>query len=329
MTYPTGVSVYSPKITNHALARKFVALNGRGYVAITVYNGSTAVDPDDGTLQLKVWFDDVTDQATSTESDPRGELVLTADAAAISKVDTGMYHYAIGPQHTGSIGVLTAQWSYQVGGQAFTYTDYLQILAQMPIYESLSDAEKSVVEQVSWMFGDLFDSTEGGPHLLDEFQGQFGYERIAQLAKIATTRFNTTGFPVTYYEFGPSGTTPSQFSGILVIGTYLEVVRHLMRTYIEQPAWQQMNVTYEDRRDYFQRWKTLFDTEWPDYQKMVGMAKRDLLQLGRGSLLLAGGIFGPGGGRGLFLFSPYAALTRSFRFYPAAPAISFPSTRTP
>lgn len=322
-----GMNVYSPKISNQALARRFVALNGYGYVAITIHDGVNAVDPDPGTLSLKVWYRDPLDPDPPV--DPRGEEVVDVSSVDITKADTGMYHYAIGPQYTGARGLLTAQWSYQVSGKAFTYDDHMQILEQMPLYESLSDAEKGTVEQVSWMFADLFDSTEGGPHLMDEFQTHFNYERIAQLAQVATTRFNTTGFPVTTYEFGGTS-SPSQFAGVLVIGTYLEIVRHLMRSYIEIPLWQNMNITYEDRREYFQRWKTLFDTEWPEYKEMVKMAKRSLLSLGRGKLLLGGGYFGGNSGmRGLFIFSPYTALARSFRFYPAAPAVSFPSTRIP
>lgn len=329
VAYPSGVAVWSPKITNSALARKFVSLNGYGYVAITIYNGQTAVDPDPGTLGLQVWFNDVTNP-DATLTDPRGtEVINITDPTQITRADVGMYHYAIGPEYTGSIGVLTAQWSYSVGGEAFTYADYLQITEQMPLYETLTDAEKGLVEQVNWMLGDLFDSTTGGPHLMDEFQTHFTSERIAQLAQVATTRFNYIGFPVTDYTFGGTSSGQGGFTGLLVIGTYLEVVRHLVRSYTEIPMWQNMNVTYEDRRDYMSRWKQILDDEWADYETMVKMAKRSLLQLGRGALLLGGGYFGMNGGRGLFLFSPYSALARSFRFYPAAPAISFPSTRTP
>lgn len=329
VSFPSGISVYSPKIANQSLVRKFVSQNGYGYVAITIYDGANAVDPDPGTLHLQVWFDDTSDP-TSTETDQRGTSVINiTDPTQLTRVDTGMYHYAIGPAHTGSRGVLTAQWSYHVGGTAFTYDDYLQILDQMPLYETLSDSEKGLVEQVSWMIGDLFDSTEGGPHLIEEFQTHFDYERLAFLAQLATTRFNYTGFPVTSYSFGDGSSGQGGFTGLLVIGTYIEVVRHLVRSYTEIPVWQNMNVTYEDRREYFSRWEQVLQTELSDYQTMVKMAKRSLLQLGRGALLVAGGIYGPGGGRGLFLFSPYSAMTRSFRMYPAAPAISFPATRIP
>ena len=328
VAFPSGIGIFSPKITDQSLVRKFVALNGYGYVAITIYDGQNAVDPDPGTLQLQVWFDDVTDP-TATATDPRGELVITADPTQINRADTGMYDYPIGPAYTGNRGVLTAQWTYQVNGSSFTYNDFLQILDQMPQYEALSPEDKLMVQQVSWMFGDLFYSTEGGLHLIDEFQTHFDYERISELAAVATTRFNYTGFPVTTYTFSGPGATGGQFNGLLMLGTYLEVVRHAWRTYIEIPAFPGMNVTYTDRRDYAQRWENLFNSEWSEYQTMVKMAKRELLQLGRGALLLGGGFFGSSGARSLFLFSPYNAMTRAFKFYPAAAAISFPATRIP
>lgn len=325
---PSGVSVWSPKIANAALVRKFVALNGLGYVGITVWDGSKAVDPDPNTLTLQVWFNDVT-LSTPASSDPRGVLVIdTSDG--IVRTDIGQFYFDIGPQYTGNRGILTAQWSYTVNGDPFTYLDYLQILDQMPLYEQLSPEDRLLVEQVSWMFGDLFDSTEGGPHLIEEYQTHFDYERITELANVAVTRFNYIGFPATDLSFGTStSASGGQFQGLLVIGTYIEVLRHLMRSYVEIPQFPGTTVTYTERGEYMRRWEAIFQSEWPDYQKSVIMAKRSLLNLGRGSLLLGGGYFGSGGGRSLFLFSPYNALTRAFRFYPAAPAISFPATRIP
>jgi len=84
-----------------------------------------------------------------------------------------------------------------------------------------------------------------------------------------------------------------------------------------------MNVTYTDRRDYFNRWTQIWQSEWPDYQRMVKMQKRSLLSLAAGSLLVAGGIFGANSG--LFINSMYSSQVRSFRFYPAAFAVQFGS----
>jgi hypothetical protein len=95
-----------------------------------------------------------------------------------------------------------------------------------------------------------------------------------------------------------------------------------VRSYTEIPVFQGANVTIADRRDYQMRWNTIFTQEWPEYQSYVKMAKRKLLSLGRGALLVGGGIYG-GNALGIFQAGTYASQVRSWRFYPAAPAISW------
>jgi len=323
-TEPSGQSIFTPKILDQSLVRKFVSQYGRGYVAIDIRTPDGSVDPDAGTLHLNVWFNDPGTQVPVT-SDPRGLLVLDLGPDDLHRADTGKYDYEIGPAHTSERGALTVEWSYEVNGAAFTYGDHLQILGQMPLYETLKPAEKLVVEQVSWMLGDLFDSTEGGPYLIEPFQTHFDYERIAQLQALAVTRLNTTAQPVTYWGVGGSGAVvPRNFTGLVVLGTYYEVVRHLIRSYTEIPAKVGVNVNYLDRRDYSARWQSILATELPEFLRMVKLAKRDLLNLGRGSLLVAGGLYG-GNATGIFVAGAYVAHTRAFRFYPAAPAVSWGS----
>lgn len=323
-TMPSGIGITSPKIRDQALVRRFVSQGGRGYVALDIRSPAGSVDPDPGSVVLKVWFNDTTAQAPVT-SDPRGALVLEIDEADLGHDDVGKFSYEIGPEYTSARGTFVVEWTYKVSGSEFTFTDHLQILGQMPLYETLPDDQRLIVEQVSWMLGDLFDSTEGGPYLIEPFQTHFDYERIAQLAQIAVTRLNTTGFPVTYWAFGGDGggpRVPRDFQGIMVLATYYEVVRHLIRSYVEIPAKIGLNVTHLDRRDYMQRWQSILSTEWPEFVRMVKMAKRALLNLGAGSLLVAGGMYG-GGVRGIFQPGVYSSQVRGYRFYPAAPAVSW------
>lgn len=316
---PSGVNVFSPKISDEALVRKFVSQHGIGYVGINVFNGSKSVDPDAGSISLQIWFRDTLEFPVTDEG---GTLVATIGPEDIQKEAVGKYYYDIGPSLTGNRGVLYAKWIYSVNNVQFTFNDYLQILGQMPLYDSFNPFERSVVESVSWMFGDMFDSTEGGPHIIEPFQTHFDYERMAQMAKLAVARMNLIGYPITNYGLGPeSSNPPPDWHGLVIFATYLEIVKHLRDSYLEIPIFQQMNVTYTDRRDYFNRWNQVWQSEWPDFQRMVKMQKRSLLSLASGSLLVAGGIFGPNSG--IFLNSMYSAQVRSFRMYPAAAAIAF------
>lgn len=319
---PSGQGVFSPKIRDQSLVRKFIAQNGTGYTAIAITNGAAHIDPDDDSLHLVVYFDDVTQEFPPT---PPGTQIINVGSGSITKVDTGHYFYEIGPPNTAYRGVLTMKWTYTINSVAFTYLDYAQILNQMPLYESLRDSEKSVIEQVSWMLGDLFDSTEGGPNLIEPFQTHFDYERLAQCEMRAITRMNLIGFPVRYWGLGPeTEQIPYFFHGLLVLGTYLEVVRFLTASYTEIPVFQGVNVSFTDRRDYQQRWNQIWTQEWPEYVTYVKMAKRKLLNLGRGALLVGGGIYG-GNAMGIFQAGTYASQVRSWRFYPAAPSISWGS----
>ena len=357
---PSGASIYTPKVRDEALVRKFVSLNSPGYVAISIQRGAEAVDPDEGTLQLGVWFNDVLTNPTPDPAHPWGVQVLALTPEGITRTDVGKYYYDLGPGLTANRGLLTVQWTYEVNGELCQFLDHLQILGPMPLYDSLSDMERSIVEQVSWMFGDLYDSTEGGPHLIEEFQTHWDYERIAQMMRIAVNRMNFIGNynnPPTTWTVGhgstsssssaveiqrPDGSTfvmyqsgassaggnpvPQNFSGLVVLGTYVEILRHLRDSYTEIPNRPGMDVTYTDRRDYWMRWSQNLQAEDQEWKMAVRKAKASLLSLSRGSLLVAGGIYG-GSSLGIFKAGTYAAQVRSWRMYPAAPAVMWGATR--
>lgn len=359
---PSGVAVWSPKIRDEALVRKFVSQNGTGYVAVSIQKGATSVDADTDTLNLAIWWNDVL--AEPSTNNPYGTQILTITESSITRDDVGKYHYSIGPGYTANRGLLTAIWTYKVDGIAFQFIDHLQILDPMPVYETLTSAERLTVEQVTWMFGDMYDSTEGGPHLIEEFQTHWNYERIAQMMQIAVLKMNyignygnaptnwsvgggsqgttVNGQQVTVTQTMPDGSSttttystasssqggsalPSTLYGLAVWGTYIECIRHFRDSYTEIPNRPNMDVTYVDRRDYWNRWAANLQDEEKGYLKAVSSAKRSMLGMSRGSLLVAGGIYG-GSAMGVFQSGTYASQVRSWRFYPAAPAISWGAT---
>jgi hypothetical protein len=325
MTEPVyGPEVYSQKLISQAKVRKFASQNGRGYLAIGILDADQSpVDPDGNLIRLKLWRNTLTDPLNE---DSRGSLVLDTNAPNTPdpvRDDVGMFHFDVGPAYTGQRGLLSAEWSYTVAGTAFTFTDDMQVLEQMPTYEALSEDTKLLVEQATWFFADLFDSTTGGPWLNENFQTHFTYERLAFLLRMATMKFNVLGYPVTEFGVGRDDPAiPANFTNLLLWGTKLEAMRHLITSYTEIPDFRNIATTYTDRRDYQQRWMAVLADEKPDYDKAVKMAKRSLLKLGRGSILVAGGIYG-GSARTMFVPGLFTAMTRSMRFYPAAPSVSW------
>ena len=329
MTEPVPDPVFSPKLTSAAQARRFVSRNGRGYLAIGIADeAGEPADPTEGTLALKV-YRNLLDNPNA--ADPRGELIVDVSdetgaqgrTTYIKRDDVGKFHYDIGAQWTDQKGLLSAEWSYEIDNARFIFQDSMQILDQMPTYERLRNDTRLIVEQSSWYFADLFDSTAGGPWLQENFQTHFDYERIAFLMGQAVMKFNVLGFPLTNYGVGVGDQSiPANFSALMVWGTKLEIIRHLIVSYTEQPDFRNVQTTMTDRRDYAQRWQAVLMDELPSYEKAVKLTKRSLLNLGRGSLLVSGGIYG-GSARGLFKSGMYAAQTRAWRFYPAAPSVSF------
>jgi len=324
MTSPitvVGTGVFSPKLRQASVVRKQVSQGGYGDLGLEIRSKTGRVDPDELSLRLfrKNDFD------TYNETDALGVMILelpTGDAKII-KEDVGRYYVELGPDVTDVLGNLTALWRYKIGDLVFSYTDNITIMEPMPNYELLRDYERFTVQQVSWMFGDLFDSTEGGPNLLENFQTHYNYERLAQLLNVTVTRLNFIGNPTTSWTVGTGDDgeqVPDYIRGMLVFGLYLEVLKHFMRSYVEQPDFKNMQVTYTDRRDYLQRWKGIYDDEKREFDPAFKLAKRRLLGLAQGSLLVSGGIYG-GGVNGIFMAGTYAAQVRSYRFYPATAAI--------
>lgn len=250
---------------------------------------------------------------------------LVATYENTTNPETGVYEAVVGPPVTSRKRVLTLVWSYTHNGQTIEFSDAMVVLDRMPTYDSLNESEKYVIEQVSWMFDDLFDSTEGGVFLAENFQSHFTYERLAQLATRALQKINMTSQPVTNYAFGSlSGgkRLPAKYQPVLVSAAYLEVLRHLIRSYVEIPEFRNMSVTYTDRRDYMQRWRIILDEEKESTETAVTLMKRDHLNLGGGALVVSGGYFG-GSGRGGYYSGTGVHNTRGWRMYPTAPLTSF------
>lgn len=327
MSYPSGIGVYSPKIRDSSVVRRFLSRGGTGYLSLMVFNGSEPVDPEANTISLKVWWHSGAD--IGGEEDPRGTIIASVDdhtgSNTIKKEDTGLFYYTLGPELTQNRGVLTAEWSYTSNGHNFKYTDYLKILDQMPTFDRLSDQSKYAIESVTWQFADGFDSTEGGLWLQENFQTHWDYEKLAYLLDFAAGKLNNMGQPPTQFGiFAGQKKFPKDWTFLLTWALKLEVLRHLIRSYTEQPEWRNMDVTYSDRRDYSTRWKEILEEEKPEFKEAVINTKRSLLSLARGSLIVSGGYYtsGSGGFGGMFNL---VAAQRAFRFYPSAPAVQFPT----
>lgn len=322
---PSGVFVASPKAYYHSITRKQLPRYSSQILGLVIQgmeNGEVvniSPDPNSITLQLD-------GQSDPNTQNPPGNLTLTAtESSGITRNADGTVTYFLQPAQITGYSYITATWSYAVQGSLFTYIDYYQVVDPMPIYESLTQTQQLAVQQTLWMIGDLYDSTEGGPHLMEEFQSKFGHERLAQLLLVACQRLNYISIPLTQFVIGTQvgQQLPDKWIGILQWAHYIEVLKHLVRSYTEQPTIEGgPQVAFTNRHDYLGRWQSVLNEEEPDFKHAARMFKRKQLNLGSGAYLVSGGIFGSAEG---FFRSSYSAQARAARFGPITWVASMPS----
>lgn len=184
-------------------------------------------------------------------------------------------------------------------------------------FESLVPTQLDQVADEVWMrLEDCFDSQEGGPWLRDMTLRYFNRDKIQRFVQEGIMLINnwppitqldvaffTTPIPATdpvILAEDPNAKQPDPDRIILVQATLLEIIRHLMRSYVEQPAPQGANIVYQDRREYLQRWQTIYEIEWDWYKTMLSLFKRNFLNYGKSALLVsskAGRLYGGPGFR--------------------------------
>lgn len=258
----------------------FVARNSISNADLTVVDSLGVVvnsDGDTATAQLVTY-------ATST-------VVFTRTC---SKVATGVYRVTMSSVETATAGLYKLSFVYTLGGVPQVYSVDVEIPdATAPVYEALSDGMKNVVASVWMRFEDLFDSDIGGPHLRMYAQAKFGRERVAQLMRVAIERLNTVAQPHQSFDlYAPSEFPYSQWGGLLAHATYIEVIKHLMRSYVEQPSAENVSSARLDRRDYLQRWEQVLQLETADLKAELDIFKMSAMSLSSPAIQVAGGVYG-------------------------------------
>lgn len=217
-----------------------------------------------------------------------------ATPAAV-ETETGLYTITLRGQDTAVPGDYVLTWTYTIDGFEEHYPVFLVVGPANPYYDQLPDDMKQVVERVWFRFADLFDSPGGGPNLETYFQSHWSRGRMAQLLGVAVGRLNTMAQP--YMTFTVDGRNGSKFplhqwGSLLETALYIEAVKHLVRSYVEQPEFQGTgSVARVDRRDYMSRWQSILDTEENMFVGQLDSFKISMMGLGRPKVLVSGGVY--------------------------------------
>lgn len=235
----------------------------------------------------------------SVPTDADGDVTVTisnSDTQATlfervaTHVGTGQYQIDLTPDDTAVLGNYTTTWAYQTSGVQRTFTGYFAIGGAEPAYDNLAPAFQQIVDNVWIRFADLFDSPSGGPNLQTYFQTNWNRGRIAQLLGFAVGYLNTMAQPFSTYTIANFPT--AQWGPLLEQATFVEALKHLRRSYVEQPEFQGGSITRLDRRDYLQRWEDVLADEQNLMKSQLDVWKISQMGLGRPAILVSGGIFG-------------------------------------
>jgi hypothetical protein len=143
-------------------------------------------------------------------------------------------------------------------------------------------------------FEDCFDSEEGGPWLTDMTKNVFNKQKMERFIDDALLSINVQNptTSATLDEFiqpphtesgGEEKHFPAQATSSLPVLTQalvLQLIRHLMRSYVEQPTVAGSPISWQERRDYLQRWKEVYAIELEEYKRILALWKRQFLELG-------------------------------------------------
>lgn len=259
--------------------RKFVSLYSIETLGLQVRRSGTLAAADGP----------VTATFQSLDADPGTVFTRVATSP-----EPGVYEVTLSSGDTSSPGFYTLVWTYTLDGVEQVYVGYVEVGEASPTYDGLDLGFKGIIESAYVRFADLFDSPQGGPHLQVYFQSKFGRERMAQLLGIALGRLNTVAQPRMTYTLDPlaGGFPYAQWGALLDQALYIECLKHLIRSYVEQPEVQGVVVARHDRRDYMNRWQSVLDMEQRDFERQMEVFKIAHMGLGRPRVLVSGGIYG-------------------------------------
>lgn len=146
-----------------------------------------------------------------------------------------------------------------------------------------------VATQVWSKVEDCFDAEDaGGPWLTEMTLNTFNREKMESFLDMALFDINNLNPPTTLAlnNFTLLDPTTGEVSAtadlpLLVQGSYIVCLRHLMASYVEQPAPSGAQIAWQDRRDYVSRWTQVYTIEFAIYDRMAKLYKRRYLGLGK------------------------------------------------
>jgi hypothetical protein len=209
-------------------------------------------------------------------------------AREMYNTEVGLFDVALSSADTSELGLYEMRFNYELDG-AQMFQGYLEVSNPAPTYNILTEEAKVAVERVWLKLGDLYDSPYGGAHLAVYEQTRFDRERIAQLLHSAIGRLNTISQP--HQRYAADRFPWNDWGPLAETALFFEVIKHLIRSYVEQPSVEGVPTARTDRRDYMDRWKGVLDMEKADLDSQLEGFKVSHMGLGAPGVLVSGGLY--------------------------------------
>lgn len=174
----------------------------------------------------------------------------------------------------------------------FTLTDgtVRSVIVDFDVIDPFEDVGTSpgdgAVDQAWRMLEDLFDSELGGPWLRDMTKARFDKSKVRNIIPQVLLEINYTQ-PQTGYNEDSFPYTVNDGTALFAQGLLVATIRHLMRSYTEQPDVMNSPVGFLDRKRYTQAWKFIYDIEEAKFEKWLWGWKLYIFRAGTGSLLIS------------------------------------------
>lgn len=251
---------------------------------------------------------DAADVASVSFTFKRPDGTTTTHAGTVQSDGSGFYRFT----DTAQLGlyIWTAQFTL-ITGEKRTFREefFVNDLMEIPPI----DRKEEVSDEVWMRLEDCFDSELGGPWLRDKTLAYFDPTKVARFIPEGMLMINSWP-PLTQFDLGffltpvpetdpvilaidPTAMQPDPDRILIVQATLIAVIRHLMRSYTEQPNLVGANVAWQDRRDYLQRWGTILQLEEKWFHDYLLLWKRQFYAFGHSALLVhskAGRLYPPG-----------------------------------